>query len=310
MKIVFAGSTDFSLEILSALKNSGHQIIGVFCQPDRPAGRGKILSACPVKVAALEHNFDVFQPESFDANAQKNLSNLSPEVMIVAAFGQILPEAILQIPKYGCLNIHTSKLPRWRGAAPIQRAILAGDKTTGISIMQMDSGLDTGNILLQKTCNISNFDTAKSLQNKLAILGGEALIKVLENINNLTKTPQSAAGITYAKKLSKSEAWIDWGKSAVEIDGQIRAFNPYPIAQTSASSDKFEKAVLRIFASKVMENNTNSQPGEIIQFDKKNCIIATGNGSLGLEKVQLAGKNPQSIQDFNNGHRLTRLFSD
>jgi len=214
MKIIFAGTPEFSVSTLEALIDAGHEIVGVYCQPDRPKGRGRILTACPVKEKALELDLTVYQPESLrDSNAQKTLKNLESDVMVVVAYGQLLPKEILETPKYGCMNIHASLLPRWRGAAPIQRAILAGDKQTGVGIMQMNEGLDTGDVLLEKICNISDTDTAQTLHNKLATLGADAIVEALENIDNLVSKTQDKSGITYAKKLSKEEAWIDWTQS-------------------------------------------------------------------------------------------------
>jgi methionyl-tRNA formyltransferase len=224
MKIIFAGTPEFSVSVLTALINAGHNIVGVYCQPDRPKGRGRVLTPCPVKTQALEYNLPVLQPESLkDEEAQTELKNLNATVMVVVAYGQILPKEVLQIPQYGCLNIHASLLPRWRGAAPIQRAILAGDKTTGIGIMQMNEGLDTGAILLEKTCAITNTDTAQSLHDKLASLGADAIVTALKNLKNLSPTPQNKTEVTYAKKLKKDEAWINWTQSATQINRQIRA---------------------------------------------------------------------------------------
>lgn len=310
MNIIFAGTPDFSVGILNALFEAGHNIVGVYCQPDRPKGRGRVLTACLVKEAALKYNLAVFQPESLQNKAaQQTLSNLNADVMVVVAYGQLLPKTVLETPKYGCLNIHASKLPRWRGAAPIQRAILAGDSETGISIMQMDVGLDTGAILLEKTCDISDTDTAQSLHDKLAILGANAIVQTLENLNNLSATKQSEVGMTYAKKLSKVEAWIDWGKSLTEIDQQIRAFNLYPIAQTHASSDKFDDKVLRILAASIIQYPHDKSPGEVVKCSDGVCYVATTDGVLGLEKVQLEGKKSIKIKDFINAYTLTRLFS-
>ncbi|SMN00986.1 Methionyl-tRNA formyltransferase [uncultured Candidatus Thioglobus sp.] len=309
MRIVFAGTPDFSVGILTALINAGHQIVGVYCQPDRPKGRGRVLSACPVKEKALAHNLAIFQPESLKGDeAQQNLAKLNAEVMVVVAYGQLLPKAILATPKYGCLNIHASLLPRWRGAAPIQRAILAGDKITGIGIMQMNEGLDTGGVLLEKTCEISSTDTAQSLHDKLAILGADAIVEALEHLNNLSPKAQNEAGASYAKKLNKQEAWIDWTQSAEQINQQIRAFNPYPIAQTNANSDKFNEKVLRILSADVVDDN--GTPGEIIRHDKTDCIVATGKGALSLKTVQLSGKKVVNIKDFSNAYKLDIIYND
>jgi len=308
MRIIFAGTPEFSVGILEALIEAKHEIIGVYCQPDRPKGRGRVLTACPVKEKATEYNLDVFQPESLkDESEQQTLASLNADVMVVVAYGQLLPKVVLGTPKYGCLNIHASLLPRWRGAAPIQRAILAGDKQTGIGIMQMNEGLDTGNILLEKKCDISNDDTAQSLHDKLATLGAQAIVEALKNIDHLSPAAQNEVGVTYAKKLSKEEAWIDWTQSAVQINQQIRAFNPYPIAQVHAQSDKFKDKVLRISSASIIGKTYDSEPGEVIEYGKGVCIVTTGNGALSLEQVQLAGKKAANIKDFTNAYNLTKL---
>jgi methionyl-tRNA formyltransferase (EC 2.1.2.9) len=308
MRIVFAGTPDFSVGVLESLINAGHDIKGVYCQPDRPKGRGRVLTACPIKEKALEHNLAIFQPESLkDEAEQQILASLNADIMVVVAYGQLLPKVVLETPKYGCLNIHASLLPRWRGAAPIQRAILAGDAQTGVGIMQMNEGLDTGDILLEKTCTITESDTAQSLHDKLAILGAQGIIEALENLERLTPTVQDEAGITYAKKLSKDEAWIDWSQSAIQINQQIRAFNPYPIAQAHAQSDKFEGKVLRVLSATVIGLAYDEKPGEVIKCTKGVCHVATGDGVLSLEKVQLAGKKVVDIKDFTNAYSLTKL---
>ncbi len=308
MKIIFAGTPEFSVGVLEALITAGHEIVGVYCQPDRPKGRGRVLSACPVKEKALEHNLAIFQPESLkDKAEQQILANLNADVMVVVAYGQLLPIEVLQTPKYGCLNIHASLLPRWRGAAPIQRAILAGDTQTGIGIMQMNEGLDTGDILLEKKCDILDTDTTQTLHDKLATLGAQAIVEALSNIDDLLPTTQNEDGVTYAKKLSKDEAWIDWTQSAVQINQQIRAFNPYPIAQTNASSDKFDSKVLRIISVSIIGKAYNQKPGEVIECAKGVCHVATGNDVLSLEQVQLAGKKVVNIKDFTNAYKLTKL---
>jgi methionyl-tRNA formyltransferase len=308
MKVIFAGTPDFSVGVLEALIAAGHEIKGVYCQPDRPKGRGRVLTACPVKEKALEHNLEVFQPESLkDESTQQTLASLNADVMVVVAYGQLLPKVVLESPKYGCLNIHASLLPRWRGAAPIQRAIISGDKQTGIGIMQMNEGLDTGDILLERVCDITDDETAHSLHDKLADLGAQGIVEALDNINQLTPTVQDEAGITYAKKLTKEEAWIDWSKSAVQINQKIRAFNPYPIAQTNAKSDKFDAKVLRILSADIIDIPHTKKAGEVIELAKGICYVATGDGVLSLQQVQLAGKNVVSIKDFTNAYKLTKL---
>lgn len=308
MKIIFAGTPDFSVETLDALHKSHHEVMAVYCQPDRPKGRGKVLSACPVKVYAQEHSLPVFQPQGFDSAAiQSEFGEHNADAMVVVAYGQILPKDVLEIPKFGCLNIHASLLPRWRGAAPIQRAILAGDSKTGVAIMQMNERLDTGDILLENKCSISETDTAQSLHDKLSIIGAQSILEALNNLGALTATPQKRDGITYAKKLSKQEAWIDWSQSAVKINRMIRAFNPYPIAQCQAKSLQFEDKTLRILEAEVVNSNHNKQPGEIISLDKSLCEVATGEGSLLLKSVQLSGKKVAWIKDFNNAYSLQKL---
>lgn len=309
MRIIFAGTPKFSVGILAALINTGHNIVGVYCQLDRPKGRGQVLSACPVKEKALEYNLPIFQPESLkNDGVQKTLSRLNADIMVVVAYGQLLPKPVLDIPKHGCLNIHASLLPRWRGSSPIQRAILAGDKTTGVGIIQMNEGLDTGDILLEKTCDIANTDTAKTLHDKLATLGANAIIEALERFNSLSPKKQNKEGIIYAKKLKKEEAWIDWRQSAEKINRQIRAFNPYPIAQTNAVSNKFESKVLRILSASIINKVYNKKLGEVIQSSAKSaCYAVTGDGILSLEEVQLAGKKKSNIKDFNNAYTLTKM---
>lgn len=308
MKIIFAGTPDFSVSILDALMNTEHEIVGVYCQPDRPKGRGRVLTACPIKEYSIKHNLDVYQPNSLkDVEEQAQLSSLNADVMIVVAYGQLLPQVVLETPKYGCLNIHASLLPRWRGAAPIQRAILSGDDETGVGIMQMNEGLDTGDILLEKKCTITDTDTAQSLHDKLSILGSQAIVEAINKIDNLSATVQDNSGITYAKKLSKEEAWIDWNQGAVQINQQIRAFNPYPIAQANASSDKFDSKVLRILQASTINQTHEYVPGKVIQCAKGICHVATGNGILSLKQVQLAGKKAVTIKDFTNAYNLIKL---
>ena len=308
MKIIFAGTPDFSVEALDALHKSHHEVLAVYCQPDRPKGRGKVLSACPVKVYAQDQNLPIFQPQSFrDEQVQVTLTKHSADVMVVVAYGQIFPKAALESTKFGCLNIHASLLPRWRGAAPIQRAILAGDSETGVGIMQMNENLDTGAVLLETKCPILAIDTAESLHDKLATIGAQSILEALNNLGALTATPQKRDGITYAHKLSKQEAWIDWSQSAVEIDRQVRAFNPYPIAQCQAQSLQFSDKTLRILEAEVIDSNHNKQPGEIINLEKDVCEVATGQGSLLLKSVQLSGKKVALIKDFNNAYSLQKL---
>ncbi len=308
MRIVFAGTPKFAVESLAILHKSDHEIIAVYCQPDRPKGRGKVLTACPVKLYAEQHNLLVIQPEDFsNGQNQKEFASLNPDVMVVAAYGQILPINTLQTPKFGCINIHASLLPRWRGAAPIERAILSGDKETGISIMQMNEGLDTGDVLLTQKHLISNNETSQSLTESLSSIGAELILETLDRLNELPVIPQNNDDATYAKKISKVEAQIDWSQSAENIGLMIRAFNPRPIAKTNAKAKQFEKKVIRIIEAETVQYESSKTPGTIVELGKGICYVATGNGILNLIKVQLTGKNKVSINDFNNAYQLIKL---
>ena len=308
MRIVFAGTPKFSVESLSNLHNSNHEILAVYCQPDRPKGRGKVLSACPVKLYAEENNLLVIQPEDFsELQNQERFALLKPDVMVVAAYGQILPKNTLQTPRLGCLNIHASLLPRWRGAAPIERAILAGDKETGISIMQMNEGLDTGNVLLEKKCTISNHETAQTLHDTLSNIGANAILETLNMLPTLKAKSQQNNDATYAEKVTKDEAQIDWHQSAEQISRVIRAFNPRPISYTNAMAKQFKNRVLRIIEAEVVNRQTTNSPGEVIKYDKDVCYVATSSGVINLKKVQLSGKKEVSIKDFNNAYQLIKL---
>jgi methionyl-tRNA formyltransferase len=308
MRIVFAGTPEFAVKSLAILHKSNHEIIAVYCQPDRPKGRGKVLSACPVKLYAEENNLLVIQPEDFsELQNQERFALLKPDVMVVAAYGQILPKNTLQTPRFGCLNIHASLLPRWRGAAPIERAILAGDKETGISIMQMNEGLDTGGILLDKKCMISNRETAQTLHDALSNIGANAILETLNIFPTLKARPQQNNNATYAEKVTKDEAQIDWHQSAEQISRVIRAFNPRPIAYTNAMAKQFNNRVLRIIEAEIVNRQTTNSPGEVIKYDKDVCYVATSSGVISLKKVQLAGKKEVSIKDFNNAYKLIKL---
>ena len=308
MRIVFAGTPKFAVQSLSVLNQSEHEIIAVYCQPDRPKGRGKALTACPVKIFAEKNNLLVIQPEDLkDKQNQKQLTLLNPDIMVVVAYGQILPKAVLEIPKLGCLNIHASLLPRWRGAAPIERAILEGDRETGISIMKMNEGLDTGDILLDKKCTISNHETAQTLHDTLSNIGANAILETLNMLPTLKARPQQNNEATYAEKVTKDEAQIDWHQSAEKISRVIRAFNPRPIAYTNAMAKQFKNRVLRIIEAEIVNRQTTNSPGEVIKYDKDVCYIATSNGVINLKKVQLSGKNKVSIKDFNNAYQLIKL---
>ena len=308
MKIIFAGTPEFAAVALAKLLDKikldrpDFEVIAVYTQPDRPAGRGRKLTPSAVKQVALDAGIPVYQPVSLkDEAAQAELKALNADLMVVAAYGLLLPQAVLDAPKLGCINIHASLLPRWRGAAPIHRAILAGDKTTGVTIMQMDIGLDTGDMLLKKTCEIKDTDTSASLHDRLARLGGEALLESLDDIaaNRLTPEKQDDALAVYAHKLAKSESEINWADDAVKIDRQIRAFNPWPVAQTT-----LDGKVLRIWMSQLAQGSSDKPPGTIITATKKGIDVATGKGVVTLLSVQLPGKKPMDAASFINAHEV------
>lgn len=299
MRLVFAGTPDFAATALKALIAAGHTIVGVYSQPDRPAGRGRKLQPSPVKQVALDHEIPVFQPETLKTpEAQQQLADLNPEVMIVAAYGLILPKAVLDIPTHGCLNIHASLLPRWRGAAPIQRAIAAGDTETGITIMQMDEGLDTGAMLLKSLTAIDNSDTGGSLHDRLAELGGSAIIKALELLQKgeLTGEPQNDDLACYASKLSKTEGHIDWTADATAIERLVRAFNPWPGTYTDLGDQR-----IRIHEARALVTTSDGLPGTVVQRDRAGIDIACGTGTLRITRLQLPGSRAQSVNDLING---------
>lgn len=298
LKIIFAGTPEFAALHLQALIDSEHQIVGVYSQPDRPAGRGKKLQASAVKQLALEHELEVFQPESLKTvEAQQTLAALQADIMIVVAYGLILPKAALDTPRYGCLNVHGSLLPKWRGAAPIQRSIWAGDAETGVTIMQMDEGLDTGAMLLKQALPIAPNDTSASLYQKLSEIGPKALIKTINQITELTAVVQDEALATYAHKLSKEEAKIDWQLSAIQIERNIRSFNPWPVV-FFAVQDKN----IKVYEAEVIIGNVNDMPaGQIIQADKAGILVVTGTNQLLIKKLQLPGKKPMNVVDVLNG---------
>lgn len=287
MNIIFAGTPDFALPSLQTLLGSEHQVLAVYTQPDRPKGRGRHLLMSLIKRFALEKNLPVCQPITLrNIDEQKKLAAWKADLMVVVAYGLILPSAVLEIFPSGCINVHASLLPRWRGAAPIQRAILAGDKETGISIMQMDEGLDTGQVLQAVSCKIEVTDTTQTLQDRLAKLGAQTLVTSLNNIQqgHYQLTPQNNYGSTYAKKIDKAEAAIDWSQSANVIDRIIRAFNPKPVAYTFLGP-----LLLRVWSAKILAQTFNSSPGTILQVGKQGIDVMTGSGSLRLLQLQLAG---------------------
>lgn len=310
LKIIFAGTPDFSVAPLKALIDSGHDVVAVYTQPDRPAGRGRKLTPGPVKACALEHGIEVFQPEKLKtAEDQQPLIDLQADLMVVVAYGIILPEVILNAPKLGCINIHASLLPRWRGAAPIQRAILAGDAETGITIMQMDIGLDTGDMLLKTSCNITADDTGSSLHDRLSIMGAEALMDALPGImkRSLVAEKQDDTQANYAHKLQKSEALIDWEKPARELQRQVHAFNAWPVAQTPIEI-KGKSQMFRIWRATALEEKTAEQPGKVVRCDKQGIDVATGDGLLRLLEIQMPGKKPMEVKAFVNANNIEGLL--
>jgi len=302
LKIVYAGTPDFAAVALQALIDSPHEIIAAYTQPDRPAGRGRKLKASPVKELAQEHNIPAYQPESLkSADEQAKLADLQPDVMIVAAYGLLLPAEVLAIPRLGCLNIHASLLPRWRGAAPIQRAILAGDAETGITIMQMDVGLDTGDMLYKVTTPIEESDTAQTLHDRLADLGARAIVEALEGLQagTLSAEKQDDTKACYAKKLHKGEATIDWSLTAEQIARQVAAFNPWPVAQTQHG-----EAILRIWEARALTESSSQPAGSVIHADKQGIDVACGEGVLRILRLQRPGGKPQAAVDFLNAYKL------
>jgi len=301
LRIIFAGTPDFAAKHLSALLNSEHEVIAVYSQPDRPAGRGKKLKPSDVKQLAVSHDIPVYQPVSLrNEEAQQELAALNADLMVVVAYGLILPQIVLDTPRLGCINVHGSLLPRWRGAAPIQRSIWAGDSETGVTIMQMDLGLDTGAMLHKVTCPIADDETSASLYDKLAELGPQGLLETLAQISNNTAVAevQDDEQANYASKLSKEEANIDWTQSAVEIERQVRAFNPWPVSYTQIAEQN-----VKIWQTSVSEESTDAQPGTVIAATKQGIQVATGNGVLTLLNMQLAGKKAMPVQDILNARK-------
>ena len=306
LKILFAGTPDFAAVALKALLDSEHDIVAVYTQPDRPAGRGRKLTASPVKILAEENGLTVVQPTSLrDADVQQELANWQADLMVVVAYGLILPDAVLRAPGLGCINIHASLLPKWRGAAPIQRAILAGDGQTGITIMQMDSGLDTGDMLLKITCPINPGDTAETLHDNLAKIGAQALLELLPNLSagTLQPEPQDETQASYAKKLQKSEAELDWQQSAEQLARQVWGFNPWPVAFTRHNNEN-----LRIWMAVPIATPINTvatgKPGEIVAESRDGIDVQTGKGLLRVQQLQLPGGKALSAGQFINAHSL------
>ncbi|MCL1140729.1 methionyl-tRNA formyltransferase [Shewanella pneumatophori] len=298
LNVIFAGTPDFAARHLQALIDSEHNVIAVYTQPDRPAGRGKKLQASPVKALALENDIAVYQPKSLrDEDAQAELAALNADIMVVVAYGLILPKVVLDTPRLGCINVHGSILPRWRGAAPIQRALWAGDTETGVTIMQMDIGLDTGDMLLKTQLKIEDTDTSATLYEKLAEQGPSALVEALAAIaeDRLPAEKQDETLANYAEKLSKEEARLDWSKPAAALWREIRAFNPWPVSHYD-----HEGNTIKVWQSHVSDEISTKQPGTILSADKNGISIATGEGVLTITQMQLPGKKPLSVADILN----------
>ncbi len=298
LRIIFAGTPEFSVPPLQALLDSEHQVVAVYTQPDRPAGRGRKLTASPVKQLALQHGIPVYQPDRLKgAEEQAELAALNADLMVVVAYGLLLPQAVLDAPRLGCVNIHASLLPRWRGAAPIQRAILAGDERSGITIMQMEAGLDTGPMIHVLDCPIGDEETGGSLHDRLCDLGATALMQALPDIAAGTAgmTVQDDAQATYAHKLSKEEARLDWRKPAIELERQVRAFDPWPVAQT-----RYGGAALRVWAAKAVPGS--AEPGQVIHADRNGLDVGCGDRLLRITRLQLPGKRAMAVADFLNAH--------
>ena len=313
MRVAFAGTPEFALPALAALSEH-HQLLGVLTQPDRPRGRGRRLGASPVKQAALARGLPLDQPETLRTEAGRaQLTAWAPEALVVVAYGLVLPRSVLELPRYGCLNIHASLLPRWRGAAPIQRAILAGDAQTGITVMQMDAGLDTGAMLVRRAVAISASDTAGAVHDELAHVGAQGLLEALEGLaaGTLRPEPQPPEGVTYAAKIDKAEALIDWAQDADAIERRIRAFNPWPIAETRLAGEQ-----LRIHAARPstpedlspgnvpLNFDKTRDPGAIIAVNGDYMLVNCGRGTLAVTQVQQPGKKPVSVRAFAQGRPL------
>jgi methionyl-tRNA formyltransferase len=311
LRVAFAGTPDFALPAFHALVGSRHTLVGVLTQPDRPKGRGRQLAASPVKLAAQNAGIPVSQPVTLKTEADRaDLAAWQPDVLVVVAYGLILPPAALDLPRLGCLNIHASLLPRWRGAAPIQRAILAGDARSGASIMRMEAGLDTGPVFLERPVDIRPRETGGSLHDRLAAEGAAAVLQVIDGLatDSARSTPQREDGITYASKIDKSEALIDWSRAAAQIDRQVRAFNPWPIAETRLDGEQ-----LRIYSAELTDDNhegivwesvPNSgdpiQSGSIVDIRSDSIVVACGQGLLALTELQRPGRRPVAARDLIN----------
>jgi methionyl-tRNA formyltransferase len=302
MNIIFAGTPAFSVPALQALLDSRHRVVAVYTQPDRPAGRGRRTVESPVKQLAIQHQLPVCQPHSLKpGEVQAALAGLHPDLMVVVAYGLILPPAVLAIPRLGCVNVHASLLPRWRGAAPIQRAILAGDADTGVCLMQMEAGLDTGPVLACKSCAIAADDTGSRLHDKLALQGARLLAANLDALErgHLVPRPQDDAQASYAGKLEKSEARIDWGRPATDLARMVRAFNSWPVAET-----RYDGRQLRIWEAIPVQGDVTVPPGTVLSATREGIDVACGDGHLRILRLQLPGARAVPAADFINAHSL------
>lgn len=300
LRIAFAGTPEFAMPTLEALVAAQHAVVGVWTQPDRPAGRGRKLRSSPVKRRALELNLPVYQPDTLkhtDARAQ--IKSTGPDVMVVAAYGLLLPAAVLEIPRYGCVNIHASLLPRWRGAAPIQRAILAGDAESGITLMQMNRGLDTGDLLSTRRTAIHDDDTAQTLHDRLAALGADTIVEWLAQMPDAKPVPQDESRTTYAAKLTREESRLDWPLPASELARQVRAYNPWPVAHT-----RWQGEPLRIWRARAISAVASAKPGSIIETGRDGIDVATGNGVLRISELQAAGGRRMPAAEFAHARAL------
>lgn len=305
LRIVFAGTPEFSVPCLAACRASDAELVAAYTQPDRPAGRGRKLTPSPVKQAALEAGIPVEQPESLrDPAARERLAAYAPDLMVVVAYGLILPRKVLAIPRLGCWNVHASLLPRWRGAAPIQRAILAGDAESGVDLMQMEAGLDTGPVLLERRTPITADDTGGSLHDRLSALGADVLAEGLRRVmagETLTATPQAEAGVTYAHKLDKAEALLDFTRPAIALERQVRAFDPWPVAEGEIAGER-----VRVWAARAIENIPSAAPGTLLAASRDGIDIACGHGALRVTAIQRAGGKRISAADYLNARAELR----
>ena len=311
MRVIFAGTPDFAATHLQAiLEDDRYQLVAIYTQPDRPAGRGKKITQSPVKKLALANDIQLEQPASLtDIKTQETIARLEADVLIVVAYGLILPQAVLDIPRLGCINVHGSILPKWRGAAPIQRAIEAGDRETGVTVMQMDVGLDTGPMLTTSQCTIDDKETSASLYSKLAVLGAQALINTLEKMRSGTAVgiAQDSTQSSYADKIAKQESLIDWSASVTEIERRVRAFNPFPAAYSLVNGQR-----IKIWLASADSRDYHGVPGEILSADDDGLLVKCGNGALLISTIQLAGKSKMCVAEvlkskasiFSPGNRL------